>query len=254
RRVPIHIGVRDVEQVVRGVLRTERHRQQALFAAAHDEAPDVEERARDLAVANDADGAGLLDDVERVGIAWRGGHVDRGVEPAQVGSERVGRRHLLQLVPNVRVVVPREGQLQVAAVEVHGKKGDYYAPDGEGHQRRRRTRRSSSSFPDSRIASTWSPAWSTVEPTAISARPSRITEMSREPSGSDSASTLRPADGESPSICTSTISRFSPRSSSRWMRSCSGTSCSTSAITLEVAQIVGEIPSRSKCGWLRGSF
>ena len=38
------------------------------------------------------------------------------------------------------------------------------------------------------------------------------------------------------------------------MRSCSGTSCSTSAMIPEVAQIVGEIPSRSKCAWLRGSL
>ena len=50
------------------------------------------------------------------------------------------------------------------------------------------------------------------------ARPPRITEIRREPSGSESPSTRLPAEGESPSISTSTISRFSRRSSSRWIR------------------------------------
>src|SRR3954468_12824093 len=104
------------------------------------------------------------------------------------------------------------------------------------------------------MASTWSPASSVVEPTAISAFPERMTEMSRAPSGSDSRSTFFPAEGESFEIWTSTISRFSLRSSSRWTSWCSGTSCSMSAMMFEVAQIVGEMPSRSKCAWLRGSF
>ena len=96
------------------------------------------------------------------------------------------------------------------------------------------TRRSSSSLPGSRIASTWSPGLELVEPTAISACPSRMTEMRREPSGSASASTPLPGRRASRrSICTSTISRFSLRSSSRWIRSCSGTSCSTSAMMPE---------------------
>ena len=51
----------------------------------------------------------------------------------------------------------------------------------------RRTRRSSSSLPGSRIASTWSPAWSCVSSSGISALPSRTTEISRAPSGSLSA-------------------------------------------------------------------
>src|SRR5258705_5817133 len=40
-----------------------------------------------------------------------------------------------------------------------------------------KTLRSSSSLPGSRIASTWSPGWSVVDPTAISAWPPRITEI-----------------------------------------------------------------------------
>src|SRR6266516_3433570 len=67
-----------------------------------------------------------------------------------------------------------------------------------------------------------------------------MTEIRRAPSGIVRWSTRLPAEGEPLSICTSTISRFSLRSSSRWMSSCSGTSCSTSAITAEVAQIAGE--------------
>ena len=53
--------------MVRRVLRAERHREEALLAAAHDELADVEERAGDLAALNDADRARLLDDIERVG-------------------------------------------------------------------------------------------------------------------------------------------------------------------------------------------
>src|ERR671924_115307 len=49
-------------------------------------------------------------------------------------------------------------------------------------------------------------------------------------------------------------SSSSLRSSSRWTSSCSGTSCSTRARMLEVAQTVGEMPRRSKCAWFRGSL
>ena len=69
-----------------------------------------------------------------------------------------------------------------------------------------------------------------------------------------SPATRLPAAGESRSIWSSTISRFSFRSSSRCTIPCSGTSCSTSPSTFEVAQTVCEIPSRSKCSWLRGSL
>ena len=55
--------------------------------------------------------------------------------------------------------------------------------------------RSSSSLPGCRMASTWSPGLSSVYPTAISALPSRITEMRRAPSGSRSFSTVVPAHG-----------------------------------------------------------
>ena len=46
-----------------------------------------------------------------------------------------------------------------------------------------RTRRSSSSLPGSRIASTWSPTWSSVSESGISAWPPRMTEISRDPLG-----------------------------------------------------------------------
>ena len=61
---------------------------------------------------------------------------------------------------------------------------------------------------------------------AISALPSRTTEISRAPSGSRSAWTRLPSQVAPLSTVTSTISRFSLRSSSRWIRPCSGTSCS----------------------------
>jgi hypothetical protein len=51
-------------------------------------------------------------------------------------------------------------------------------------------------LPGCRIASSWSPAASTVEPIAISACPFRITEISRDPSGSSSSLTVRPADDD----------------------------------------------------------
>src|SRR3954452_23105098 len=63
-RVPVHVGVRDVEEMVRRVVRTERHREETLLPAARYEVAHVEERAGDLAVAHDADRADLLDDVE----------------------------------------------------------------------------------------------------------------------------------------------------------------------------------------------
>src|SRR5438045_5939487 len=45
-------------------------------------------------------------------------------------------RSLFHLERSVRVVIPREGQLQVAAVEVHGQKGGNDAADGEGQDRK----------------------------------------------------------------------------------------------------------------------
>ena len=96
----------------------------------------------------------------------------------------------------------------------------------------RRTPRSSSSAPGSRIASTWSPRRSSVEPTAISALPSRITEMRRAVSGSWSS--LDPlADGGAPSRDLDLDDlEVLARSWSRWTSSCSGTSCSMSAMTI----------------------
>ena len=117
-----------------------------------------------------------------------------------------------------------------------------------------RMRRSSSSLPGSRIASTWSPASIWVSSSGTSALPSRTTEIRRAPSGSWSARTRLPLQFASLSIVTSTISRFSFRSSSRWIRPCSGTSCSISAMIDAVAETVGEMPRRSKYGWLRGSL
>ena len=70
--------------------------------------------------------------------------------------------------------------------------------------------------PGLRMASTWSPARSSVAPTAISAWPSRMTEMRRVSSGSLNSSMRLPSAFEPRTISTSTISRFSLRSSSRW--------------------------------------
>ena len=108
--------------------------------------------------------------------------------------------------------------------------------------------------PDWRIASTWSPASRCVSLPAISALPSRTTEISLAPFGSRSAWTSLPSQAAPLSTVTSTISRFSLRSSSRWIRPCSGTSCSIRAMIAPVAEMVGEIPSRSKYDWLRGSL
>ena len=57
--------------------------------------------------------------------------------------------------------------------------------------------------------------------------------MSRESCRELEPATRLPAAGASPSICTSTISRFSLRSSSRRTSPCSGTSCSTRPRMLE---------------------
>src|SRR6185436_4050902 len=78
----MEVRVRDIEAMVRGVVRAEGHRQEPLLAAAQDDAADVEERPRDLSAAHDLDRSSLLDDVERVRIAGRGGDKDRRVEAA----------------------------------------------------------------------------------------------------------------------------------------------------------------------------
>jgi hypothetical protein len=74
--------------VIRRVSRVERHREQALLAAALDDAAQVEERACDPAVLDDADGAGLLDDIQRRRIAGRRRDVDGRVEAADDRLER----------------------------------------------------------------------------------------------------------------------------------------------------------------------
>jgi hypothetical protein len=59
----------------------ERDRQQSTLAATRDTRPDVEERSRDPAAGEIPDPAGLLDDIEALRLAGRGGHVRRGDEP-----------------------------------------------------------------------------------------------------------------------------------------------------------------------------
>ena len=95
---------------------------------------------------------------------------------------------------------------------------------------------------------------SCIASSGTSALPSRTTEITREPSGSRTSRIDLPAQAACGPTRISTISRFSLRSSSRWIRPCSGTSCSIRAMIDAVADTVGEIPSRSKYGWLRGSF
>src|SRR5581483_8937708 len=172
----------------------------------------------------------------------RRGRSARGTPP----SSPPDRHDPAQTAPHSRVTPGR--------VRTERGGGGRHGLRASTRQRLSRTRRSSSVLPGSRMASTWSPTSSVVWPSAIFAWPFRTTEISCDPDGSGMPSTGLPTQGESRSICTSTISRFSLRSSSRCTRSCSGTSCSTSASRDSVAQTVGEIPSRSKCGWFRGSL
>ena len=116
-------------------------------------------------------------------------------------------------------------------------------------------RRSSSSLPGSRIASTWSPISSWVSSSGISALPARTTEISRAPSGQ-----LERADRACPG--SSRPCRPSPRRSrgspcaarAAGSARAPGTSCSIRPMIAPVAETVGEIPSRSKYAWLRGSL
>ena len=95
-----------------------------------------------------------------------------------------------------------------------------------------RTRRSSSSLPGSRIASTWSPAWSSVSSRRRS-RPGRprMTEISRDPLGQLEA-------GDALAGATASSCRSAPRRSrgspcaarAGGSSSCSGTSCSMRAM------------------------
>ena len=62
-------------------------------------------------------------------------------------------------------------------------------------------------MPGSSTASTWSPGRITVESSASSERPFRITEIRREPSGRRRPPIRFPATGESRSIWSSTISQ-----------------------------------------------
>jgi hypothetical protein len=68
--VAVEVGVVDVEELRRG--RIERQAQQALLEAARHLVADVEHRRRQHdAVAQQADAAGLLDEVEVVGAGAR---------------------------------------------------------------------------------------------------------------------------------------------------------------------------------------
>ena len=110
--------------------------------------------------------------------------------------------------------------------------------------------------PDSRIASTWSPASSWVSRAGdlgLAVADDRDQPCAlRQPA----APRMRlPSHAAPRSIVTSTISRFSLRSSSSWISPCSG------HLVLDQRhdrsrspRSVGEIPSKSKYGWLRGSL
>src|SRR5581483_5069945 len=77
---------------VRRVVGVERDRQEPLLAAAHDLPADVEERRRaDVPAREDADPAGLLDDVEVAGLAGRRGRVHRRLEVRDADEVQRGR-------------------------------------------------------------------------------------------------------------------------------------------------------------------
>jgi len=103
------------------------------------------------------------------GLGLRRGHEDRFRQTCRDSDEAI------------------RGTLGPAAREWNGDRTDRCHDPERPHQLFKSTRRSSSSFPGWRIASTWSPAWSSVDPSAISARPFRITEISLAPSGSGTA-------------------------------------------------------------------
>src|SRR6188472_2569222 len=107
-------------------------------------------------------------------------------------------------------------------------------------------RRTRSSTPGFRIATTRSPGLITVSSLAISPTPFRITDTSFAPSGSEIPAIRLPAAGASGGTWSSTSSRPSPRSSSSFTRPCSGTSCSTRPRRPDVAQTVCVIPRTSK--------
>jgi hypothetical protein len=81
-RVPVPVGVVDVDLVVARVVRVERDREQALLAAAHDARAHVEERrSAHPPVHEHADQALLLDDVEPVRLAPGRRDVEGAGEP-----------------------------------------------------------------------------------------------------------------------------------------------------------------------------
>src|SRR5262249_41918056 len=101
-----------------------------------------------------------------------------------------------------------------------------------------RTRRSSSSLPGSRIASTESPGTSCIVSSGIDALPLRTTEITRDPGGSCTCRMVFPAQLDLSSTVTSTISRFSFFSSRSWISPCSGPSCSIRALVDRVGDPV----------------
>src|SRR5512132_1367995 len=169
----------DEEPVVLRVVRVERDREQALLAATPHDPADVQERLRaQLAVLKHEDQARLLDHVELPGLAARRADEDRLV---QAGCERP-ETHLFLALGRSRA--------GLAAGSTGQRHREEREQDPErAHHFLRRTLRNSSSLPGWRIAKTWSPGCSSVEPTAISERPFRMSEISRDPSGRSSFST-----------------------------------------------------------------
>src|SRR5262249_32883264 len=147
-RVAVPVGVIDVEVPVLRVVRAEREPEHALLAVVEDERPDVEERTRaQMPPDDDADATHLLDDVEVVRLVRRRSH----------------HHGLGQAARN-----PDDAQLAPLGAVARTER----EPDGKHERGKRnggeddashwgylfsRTRRSSSSLPGSRIASTWSP-------------------------------------------------------------------------------------------------
>src|SRR5581483_448344 len=177
--VAVRVRIEDEEAVVPRVAGVEDDRKQPLLAAARDLAAKVEERPRlEAAALDDPDRPRLLDDVQPLRLRRDAGDVGRRREAGEQ------QRRL------------RRGRGRLLARGDRDRAGDGGEAGEHAGQVLKRTRRSSSSLPGGRIASTWWPTSSRVVPSAISNWPFRLTEIRRDPSGSAIRSIAAPAAAE----------------------------------------------------------
>src|SRR5262245_18482662 len=260
--VSTRIGVVDVDEAVRGVLRVEGEPEQPLLPAGLGEVSDVEEESgSELSALHDPNGPALLDDVEPPRLAARGRHVD-GLD--QSTRDDRAPEGVLGAECRARGACEHDGREDSGQQDHQAHRATVaevlLTADESGEQRYfatgapRSARRRSIAEGLGTTASTSSPGLNTVEGSPSSFLPSPNTEMRREPSGSTMSPAFLPAAGEPASTCTSTTTSPSSWSSSSRTSPCSGTSCSTRPRMLVVAQSVWVTPSRSKCCWLRGSL